>query len=265
MRRDLIATGVMAPVMFALTGARPVWAGSGGGIPQPTAARQLLDVEGIAVEKRTLAYKQAGECPILADLYTLPKVKRAPTLVWLHGGALIWGSRTSLPSWQLALYLQAGFQVVAIDYRLAPETPLDHMRSVAQGGVRSRSGSRSCLVRTLLPGASRRPTISADIPPTRRRRHGCTVRPVRSDGRPAETATGSTDVVADERLWPRLRPHGQGPCGSEDQARLRRGAGLPARSCSVRPPEARWVSTCRASFWDGTRAAFDLALDGGEA
>jgi acetyl esterase/lipase len=127
MRRDLIATGMMAPAMFALTSARPGWTDTGRGAPQPTASRQLLDVEGVAVEKRTLAYKQAGECAILADVYTLPKVKRAPTLLWLHGGALIWGSRTSLPAWQLALYLRAGFQVVAIDYRLAPETPLDQI------------------------------------------------------------------------------------------------------------------------------------------
>jgi acetyl esterase/lipase len=114
MCRRRVFSAIIVAGLVALTGARPGSADS---------------VEGVAFEERTLAYKQVGECAILADVYTLPKTKGAPTLVWIHGGALMWGSRTSLPAWQLALYLRSGFQVVAIDYRLAPETPLDQIVS----------------------------------------------------------------------------------------------------------------------------------------
>jgi acetyl esterase/lipase len=45
-------------------------------------------------------------------------------LLFVHGGALIFGSREWLRPWQLQGYLDAGFVVVSIDYRLAPETKL---------------------------------------------------------------------------------------------------------------------------------------------
>ena len=125
MRLGLILAATAIPVLFA-TGARP-GTDAGRSIAQPPATRWRLDVEGVGVDKETLAYKRVGSCALLADVYTLPQAKGAPTLVWIHGGALIWGSRTSLPSWQLALYARAGFQVVAIDYRLAPETHLDQL------------------------------------------------------------------------------------------------------------------------------------------
>jgi acetyl esterase/lipase len=47
-----------------------------------------------------------------------------PIIVWIHGGALIWGGRNSLPKEQLEFYLNAGYSVLSIDYRLAPETKL---------------------------------------------------------------------------------------------------------------------------------------------
>jgi acetyl esterase/lipase len=128
MRRGLIFTAMIVLALFALLGAS--------GAPRPSASRQSLDIDGVVVAKETVAYKHAAGCAILADVYTLPKTKGAPTLVWLHGGALMWGSRTSLPSWQLALYARAGFQVVTVDYRLAPETPLDQIVSDVEDAFR---------------------------------------------------------------------------------------------------------------------------------
>jgi len=48
-----------------------------------------------------------------------------PVVLWIHGGALIFGDRGMLPAEQRDVYLREGFAVVAIDYRLAPETKLD--------------------------------------------------------------------------------------------------------------------------------------------
>ena len=48
----------------------------------------------------------------------------APVLLFLHGGALIFGERSWIHPAQLERYLAAGFTLVSIDYRLAPETKL---------------------------------------------------------------------------------------------------------------------------------------------
>jgi acetyl esterase/lipase len=74
--------------------------------------------------KRTYVYKTVPGCPIQADVYLPPGEERRPAILWLHGGALIFGDRTALPLAQLERYLEAGVALVAIDYRLAPETKL---------------------------------------------------------------------------------------------------------------------------------------------
>lgn len=78
-----------------------------------------------AVVKKTFVYKSVGKTSIYADWYTSAgKAELKPAIVWIHGGALLFGSRTDLPQEQLKLYTNAGYNVIAIDYRLAPETKL---------------------------------------------------------------------------------------------------------------------------------------------
>jgi acetyl esterase/lipase len=72
----------------------------------------------------TYTYKTVGDLPIKADVYRLPGDEVRPALVWIHGGALISGHRGGIRAEQRQRYLDAGFVVVAIDYRLAPETKL---------------------------------------------------------------------------------------------------------------------------------------------
>jgi acetyl esterase/lipase len=73
----------------------------------------------------TYTYKTVGGCEIQADVYVWQPLAPRPVVLWIHGGALIFGSRKSLAAYQLESYLQAGFTVVSIDYRLAPETKLE--------------------------------------------------------------------------------------------------------------------------------------------
>jgi acetyl esterase/lipase len=75
-------------------------------------------------EPQTFVYKKAG-CDIKADVFGAPAEGRKPVAVWIHGGALISGSRRLAPSSRLLRSLtDAGFAVISIDYRLAPETKL---------------------------------------------------------------------------------------------------------------------------------------------
>jgi acetyl esterase/lipase len=47
-----------------------------------------------------------------------------PTVIWLHGGARILGSRTVVPRQLVDLCRREGFALVSLDYRLAPEVKL---------------------------------------------------------------------------------------------------------------------------------------------
>lgn len=69
----------------------------------------------------TYTYKTAGGCEIKADVYGSDPSLRKPVILWIHGGALIWGSRAAPPEW---LNPHGRYVVVSIDYRLAPETKL---------------------------------------------------------------------------------------------------------------------------------------------
>jgi acetyl esterase/lipase len=71
----------------------------------------------------TCEYKRVGRCSIQADLY-LPAAAHPPVILYLHGGALISGTRNRRIAHRVKLYTQAGFAFVSADYRLAPETKL---------------------------------------------------------------------------------------------------------------------------------------------
>jgi acetyl esterase/lipase len=69
-------------------------------------------------------YKRVEGCEIKLDAYPAAAGGPAPVVVWIHGGALIMGSRTRLQPALAAQFARAGFALVSIDYRLAPETKL---------------------------------------------------------------------------------------------------------------------------------------------
>jgi acetyl esterase/lipase len=80
--------------------------------------------DGPDLPKKTYAYKTAGETRIEADVYRPDDTRVRPVVVWLHGGALIVGSRADVPRRLLDLCRAEGFALVSFDYRLAPEVKL---------------------------------------------------------------------------------------------------------------------------------------------
>ena len=73
---------------------------------------------------QTYVYKKVGDCEIKADVYLPQQDGVRSAILHIHGGALIFGHRGGIRHAELTRYLQAGFVVVSIDYRLAPETKL---------------------------------------------------------------------------------------------------------------------------------------------
>lgn len=71
----------------------------------------------------TVIYKKTRDCEIKGDFYSVSE-KNKPLIVYIHGGGLIWGSRSDINNEQIERYNEAGFNVFSIDYRLAPETKL---------------------------------------------------------------------------------------------------------------------------------------------
>jgi acetyl esterase/lipase len=79
--------------------------------------------------RETFTYKRVGNLAISADVYR-PQGDSAsakglrPVLFWIHGGALIVGDRGSVDRRVKRAFLNSGYVLVSIDYRLAPETKL---------------------------------------------------------------------------------------------------------------------------------------------
>jgi acetyl esterase/lipase len=76
------------------------------------------------MEKETVVFKMVGDCAIRADVYAGSAGEGRPVIVWLHGGALMFGNRGMIPPVHRDGYIRAGFTVVAPGYRLAPESTL---------------------------------------------------------------------------------------------------------------------------------------------
>jgi dipeptidyl aminopeptidase/acylaminoacyl peptidase len=61
--------------------------------------------------RQTHTFKTAGDCEIRADVYSPAGGGARPGIVWIHGGALMMGSRKGIHPGQLENYLEAGCPV----------------------------------------------------------------------------------------------------------------------------------------------------------
>ena len=74
------------------------------------------------IQVETFTYKTVGDLEIKLDVHRPDDTEIRPLAIWIHGGALINGSRKGIgPARRL---LDHGFCVVTIGYRLAPESKL---------------------------------------------------------------------------------------------------------------------------------------------
>ncbi len=72
----------------------------------------------------TYTYKKVGDLEIKLDVHRPDDTVKRPVAVWIHGGALIVGHREAISGPVKKMMLEAGYVLVSIDYRLAPETKL---------------------------------------------------------------------------------------------------------------------------------------------
>lgn len=74
--------------------------------------------------KTSHCYKTVGDVKIEADAYRPDGTDLRPVLVWIHGGALIVGSKAQVPKNLLGLCAKERWILLSLDYRLAPEVKL---------------------------------------------------------------------------------------------------------------------------------------------
>jgi acetyl esterase/lipase len=76
------------------------------------------------INLKTYTYKKVDGLEIKAEVHRTNDDRMLPVLVWIHGGALINGHRSNIDGRLKKKALDAGYAIVSIDYRLAPETKL---------------------------------------------------------------------------------------------------------------------------------------------
>ena len=86
--------------------------------------------------KTTHVYKTVGDVKVEADVYRPDGDDARPVVVWIHGGALIVGSRSQVPKQILELCTRERFVFVSLDYRLAPEVKLPQIAEDLQDAFR---------------------------------------------------------------------------------------------------------------------------------
>ena len=84
----------------------------------------LINTVAAEVQTQTYTYKRVGHLEIKANVYREDDEKVRPVIVWIHGGALIMGGREGIHQRAKRMFLNAGYTIVSIDYRLAPESKL---------------------------------------------------------------------------------------------------------------------------------------------
>jgi len=85
---------------------------------------QLAPAQQQDIRLTTHTYKKADALEIKADVHRANDDVTRPVMVWIHGGALINGHHAGISSRVKEMMLGAGYVIVSIDYRLAPETKL---------------------------------------------------------------------------------------------------------------------------------------------
>lgn len=87
------------------------------------------------IKPNTLTYKKVGDLEIQADVYRPENGVNRPVVLWIHGGALMMGSKKGVPKQLKALCEKEKFVLVSLDYRLAPEAKIPEIIEDLKDGM----------------------------------------------------------------------------------------------------------------------------------
>lgn len=81
-------------------------------------------------------YANLGELDLKASFYRSKKAETDRTILYFHGGGLLYGQRHDLPDTYISAFLDAGYHFLTFDYPLAPESKLPAILKNAKRGTR---------------------------------------------------------------------------------------------------------------------------------
>lgn len=76
---------------------------------------------------KTVTYGKISSVTLEADFYRSYGPRKEKTIVYFHGGGLVYGSRGDLPEVYLKSFLDAGYDFLSVDYPLYPESSLQEI------------------------------------------------------------------------------------------------------------------------------------------
>lgn len=88
------------------------------------------------MEPEIFSFATHSSLTLSASFYRATDNVKNQTIIYFHGGGLIWGNRDDLPAAYIELFLNAGYHLLTVDYPLAPETALPDIYSSAVEAVR---------------------------------------------------------------------------------------------------------------------------------
>ncbi|WP_230199449.1 alpha/beta hydrolase [Bacillus ndiopicus] len=84
--------------------------------------------------KKTIVYKATNQFTLEADFYESNR-PNAPVIAYIHGGGLLWGEKEEISDDLIQLYTNNGYGLFSINYRLAPETKIEHILDDVQDAL----------------------------------------------------------------------------------------------------------------------------------
>lgn len=75
--------------------------------------------------KETYLYSNYQDLPLNVSFYPAANRQRGLTLIYFHGGGLIYGNRDDLPTAYINLLNEQGYHLLTVDYPLAPEVTIE--------------------------------------------------------------------------------------------------------------------------------------------
>jgi acetyl esterase len=85
---------------------------------------------------QTVTYKTTDGNQIQGSFWKTPEDSNKPTIIYIHGGGLIFGNRDDLPQAYIDLFLKFGYSVFSLDYLLAPESSFSAIIDSLRTGVK---------------------------------------------------------------------------------------------------------------------------------
>jgi acetyl esterase len=81
----------------------------------------------LLLSPKTVIYDKILDIDLHADYYAAKGPRKNKTIIYFHGGGLVYGSRSDLPSQYLELFLNCGYDFFTVDYPLYPESDVDEV------------------------------------------------------------------------------------------------------------------------------------------